>query len=370
MTVSARNAPATAATIDDPRWQLLASRDPAADGKFYYAVKTTGIYCRPSCAARRARPENVEFYGSREAAERAGFRPCKRCQPRLPSSAERYAETVKKICRLIEISESAPSLRELARQAALSPYHFHRLFKSLTGVTPKGYAAAHRAARLKDLLRASPTVTTAIYDGGFQSTGRFYEAADGVLGMTPTQYRAGGTGSEIRFAIGECSLGTILVAATERGVCAISLGDDPELLVRQLQERFPGATLVGDDRRFERLVGLVVGFVDGLSLGVELPLDIRGTAFQRRVWQALRKIPLGSTATYTEIARRIGSPTAVRAVARACAANTLAVAIPCHRVVRMDGGLSGYRWGIERKRALLDKEAKVRCPGDCEGDSD
>ena len=256
-----------------------------------------------------------------------------------------------------------PPLEELANHAALSPYHFHRLFKSITGLTPKGYAAAHRAARVRYSLRGNHTVTEAIYGAGYNSSARFYEQSDQLLGMTPTKFRAGGADMEIRFAIGECSLGAILVAMTERGICAILLGDDPDALARDLQDRFPQANLIGDDREFEQLVSRVVGFVDAPARGLDLPLDIRGTAFQQRVWQALREIPAGSTATYTEIAQRIGLPKAVRAVARACAANALAVAIPCHRVVRTDGSLSGYRWGVERKRALLEKEAPVRTRG-------
>jgi AraC family transcriptional regulator of adaptative response/methylated-DNA-[protein]-cysteine methyltransferase len=265
---------------------------------------------------------------------------------------------VTKACRMLETADAAPSLGDLARSNGLSPSHFHRVFKSVTGLTPKAYAAASRARRLRDLLaKADTTVTTAIYDVGFGSSGRFYEAADRMLGMTPTCYRAGGVGSEIRFAIGDCSLGAILVAQSERGVCAILLGDDPDTLARDLQDRFPAAELVGGDRDFEGIVATVVGFVEAPRIGLALPLDIRGTAFQQRVWQALGDIPAGTTATYTDVAKRIGAPKSARAVASACAANPLAVAIPCHRVVRTDGGLSGYRWGVERKRALLEKES-------------
>jgi len=363
MNLSARNADFLATPQNDSRWASLTARDPAADGKYYYSVKSTGVYCRPSCAARRARPENVQFHATREDAERVGFRPCKRCKPNELSLLERHAQIVTEICRLIENSDSAPPLEELANHAALSPYHFHRVFKSITGLTPKGYAEAHRAARVRDELGRSHTVTDAIYGAGYNSSGRFYERSDQLLGMTPTQFRAGGVNIEIRFAIGECSLGAILVAMTERGLCAILLGDDPEALARDLQDSFPNADLIGGDGEFEKLVAQVVGFVDAPGRGLDLPLDIRGTAFQQRVWQALRDIPAGSTATYSGIAQRIGSPKAVRAVARACAANALAVAIPCHRVVRIDGSLSGYRWGIERKRALLAKEALLRTHG-------
>ncbi len=356
MSPSAKNARLVTSTEDDPRWQLLATHDPMADGEFYYSVKTTGVYCRPSCAARLARPENVQFHASSEDAERAGFRPCKRCKPKEPPLLEQHAKTVANICRLIESSDSVPPLEELANHAALSPYHFHRLFKSITGLTPKGYAVAHRATRVRDELGRNRSVTAAIYGAGYNSSARFYEQSNKILGMTPTKFRTGGAGTEIRFAIGECSLGSILVAKTERGVCAILLGDDPETLARDLQDRFPKADLVGGDGEFEQLVSQVVGFVGDPARGLALPLDIRGTAFQQRVWQALRDIPAGSTATYSEIAQRIGLPKAVRAVARACAANALAVAIPCHRVVKTDGSLSGYRWGVDRKRALLDKE--------------
>jgi len=348
-----------AATVDDPRWAAVVARDPTADGKFFYSVKTTGVYCRPSCAARAARPENVEFHLTAADAERAGFRPCKRCKPDQPPLAERHAARVAELCRLIETAETVPSLEELANHAGLSPHYLHRLFKAVTGLTPKAYATAHRAQRMRTELERSSTVTEAIYSAGYSSNGRFYEKSNQVLGMTPTNYRAGGANTEIRFAIGECSLGSILVAASRRGVCAILLGDDPDALARDLQDRFPRADLIGGDARFEQLVAKVVAFVEAPGLGLDLPLDVRGTAFQQRVWQALREIPAGATVSYAEIAKRIGAPKAVRAVAQACAANALAVAIPCHRVVRNDGGLSGYRWGVDRKRALLDREANA-----------
>ena len=348
-----------AATVSDPRWVAVVARDPRADGKFFYSVKTTGVYCRPSCAARTARPENVAFHLTAADAEQAGFRPCKRCKPDQPPLAEQHAAQVAELCRLIENAEQVMSLEELANQAGLSAYHLHRVFKAVTGLTPRAYAAAHRASRVRTELGRSGTVTDAIYGAGYNSNGRFYEESNQVLGMTPTNYRAGGANTEIRFAIGECSLGSILVAASERGVCAILLGDDPDQLARDLQDRFPRAELMGGDAGFEQLVAKVVGFVEAPRLGLDLPLDVRGTAFQQRVWQALRQIPAGETVSYTEVAKRIGSPKSVRAVAQACAANALAVAIPCHRVVRNDGGLSGYRWGVERKRALLGPEAKA-----------
>lgn len=346
------------ATGEDPRWQAVLTRDRAADGRFVYAVATTGIYCRPSCASRAAKPENVRFYATGADAEKDGFRPCKRCRPDRAPLAEDHAARIEKACRYIEAAEESPALDAVAREAGMSPFHFHRVFKAVTGVTPKAYASAHRANRVRRALSdPEATVTQAVYDAGFNSNGRFYATSNEVLGMKPTEYRAGGANAEIRFAVGECSLGAILVAASARGVCAISLGDDADALVRDLQDRFPKARLIGGDAGFERLVATVVGFVEAPRRGLDLPLDIAGTAFQQRVWQALRAIPAGMTASYAEIARRIGAPSAVRAVAQACAANKIAVAIPCHRVVRNDGALSGYRWGVERKRALLDREA-------------
>ena len=358
MNVSANNAPRAAATAKDPRWASVVARDPNADGTFYYSVTTTGVYCRPSCAARLARPEHVRLHATREAAQQAGFRPCKRCKPDQASLAEQQAAKVTEACRLIEESENTPRLEELARHAGLSTYHFHRLFKAITGLTPREYAAAHRAKRLRSTLGTSGTVTDAIYDAGYSSNGRFYETSNELLGMTPSHYRAGGARTDIRFAVGQCSLGSILVAKSGRGICAILLGDDPDALTRDLQDQFPRANLIGGDATFENLVAQVVGFVEMPALGLNLPLDVRGTAFQQRVWQALRKIPAGSTATYRDIARRIGSPASVRAVAQACGANALAVAIPCHRVVRTDGALAGYRWGVDRKRALLEREVR------------
>ncbi|NOJ93999.1 bifunctional DNA-binding transcriptional regulator/O6-methylguanine-DNA methyltransferase Ada [Corallococcus coralloides] len=347
-----------AATVGDPRWAAVVARDAAADGRFFYSVRTTGVYCRPSCGARTPRPENVGFHMTVEAAEQAGFRACKRCKPGEPSLAVKHADRVAELCRFIQAAEEMPSLEQLAERAGLSPYHLHRVFKAVTGLTPKGYAAAQRAERIRTGLTKRGSVTEAIYDAGFNSSGRFYETSSQVLGMTPTNFRAGGANTEIRFAIAECTLGPILVATSDRGVCAILMGDDPDALAKDLQDRFPQATLVGGDAKFEQLVAKVVGFVEAPRVGLDLPLDVRGTAFQQRVWQALREIPAGETASYTDIAERIGSPKSVRAVAQACGANALAVVIPCHRVVRNDGALSGYRWGVERKRALLEREAQ------------
>ena len=351
--------PAPPAPIEhDPRWAAVIKHDSAADGAFVYSVATTGVYCRPSCPSRRPKPENVAFHANPGDAEKAGFRACRRCRPRENSLVAQHAELVAEACRRIERAETPPKLEALAKSAGLSPSHFHRLFKSVTGLTPKAYGAAHRAKRVRqELAEGKTSVTEAIYDSGFNASSRFYETANDMLGMTPSAYRAGGADAEITFAIGECSLGAILVARSKKGVCAILMGDDPESLVRDLEDRFPKADLIGGDKDFEKLVAKVVGFVEAPAIGLDLPLDVRGTAFQQRVWQALRKIPAGETASYAEIARRIGAPKSFRAVAQACAANAIAVAIPCHRVVRNDGGLSGYRWGVERKRALIAKEA-------------
>ena len=348
-----------AATVSDPRWAAVVARDTRADGDFVYAVRTTGVYCRPSCGSRTARPENVEFHATAAEAELAGFRACKRCRPNHMARGVVQSALIAELCRYIESADQPPTLDMLARRAGVSAYHLHRLFKAVTGVTPRQYADAHRARRVRTELGARRTVTDAIYGAGFNSSGRFYGQAAALLGMTPTRFRAGGPDTTIRFAVGECSLGSILVAASDQGVCAILLGDDPETLVRDLQDRFPRARLIGGDAEFEGLVAQVVGLVETPARGLDLPLDVRGTAFQQRVWQALREIPAGRTASYSEVARRIGAPTSVRAVAHAVASNPLAVAIPCHRVVRTDGALAGYRWGIDRKRALLEREASA-----------
>lgn len=346
-----------ASVTADPRWAQLLARDPNADGLFIYSVETTGVYCKPSCAARTPRPEHVVFHADGPAAERAGFRPCKRCRPAGPSLEQERRAIVAELCRVIDAAESPPPLAELADRAGLSPHHLHRIFKAVTGTTPRAYAAERRAERLRLALQDGASVTEAIYSAGFNSSGRFYAASSRVLGMKASEYRGGGKNHRLRFAVGQCSLGAILVAASERGVCAILLGDDPEELVRDLERRFPRAELEGGDATFEGWVADVVGLVEAPQGAPVLPLDVRGTLFQQRVWCALTEIPIGQTTTYAELARRIGAPGAVRAVARACAQNPLAVAIPCHRVVRKDGDLAGYRWGIERKRALLEREA-------------
>jgi AraC family transcriptional regulator of adaptative response/methylated-DNA-[protein]-cysteine methyltransferase len=358
MMTAALQAKPQSTVADDPRWARIVARDRGADGEFWYSVMTTGVYCRPSCASRGANPRNVQIHDTLEAAKATGFRPCKRCHPDGPSIEAENAAIVAQACRRIEESEDEPSLADLAAAAGRSAGYFHRIFKAATGLTPKAYASAQRAAKLRDGLAAGQSVTGAIYEAGFNSSGRFYEKSTDMLGMTPSRYRAGGTDEEIRFAVGETSLGAILVASSTKGVASILLGTEPESLVRELQDRFPKVRLIGADRDYEALVARVVGLVEDPMLGLDLPLDVRGTAFQQRVWQALQQIPAGQTVSYAEIARRIGAPKAVRAVAGACAANHIAVAIPCHRVVRNDGVLSGYAWGVERKRALLDREAQ------------
>jgi AraC family transcriptional regulator of adaptative response/methylated-DNA-[protein]-cysteine methyltransferase len=341
---------------DHDRWQAVSARDKSADGHFFYAVRTTRIYCRPSCASRLARRENVEFFPDCTTAEAAGYRACKRCRPNTRGDASRYASVVARACRIIAEAEDAPTLDALASAVGVSTFHFHRIFKSEMGITPKAYINAERARRVREGLDGGASITAAIYDAGYSSSSRFYERAQDRLGMTASAYKQGANGVEIRFAVGQCSLGAILVAATERGICAIEFGDDPEILVHGLQDRFSKADLIGSDETFERLVAEVVGAVEAPEKAKTLPLDVRGTAFQERVWQALRAIPTGKTATYAEIAARIGQPTATRAVAQACAANPTAVAIPCHRVVRTGGGIGGYRWGVERKETLLGRE--------------
>ena len=358
MTISERSVASANKTFsdDESRWQAVTEHDAAADGAFVYSVRTTGVYCRPTCPSRLAKRQNVRFHATCREAEAAGFRACKRCRPAGESLARRQASAVARACRLIEETDEMPNLDDLAGSVGMSSYHFHRVFKASTGLTPRKYAAAHRSRRVREELTECGTVTEAIYGAGFNSSSRFYESSSEVLGMTATTFRAGGSGTAIRFAVGESWLGPILVAASDKGICAILLGDDPDVLARELQDSFPNAEIIGGDADFERLVGTVVGFVENPSAGLDLPLDIRGTAFQQRVWEALRRIPAGSTASYAKIAGHIGEPQSARAVAQACGANNLAVAIPCHRVIRTDGDLSGYRWGVERKVRLLRRE--------------
>ncbi len=345
-------------TSDDARWAAVLARDAAADGEFVYAVKTTGIYCGPTSSARLPRRENVEFFASAAAAEAAGYRASRRASADQAASAAHRTDMVARACRMIDEAEVQPNLEEMASEAGLSTFHFHRVFKAETGLTPKAYANASRARRLRGELGDSATITDAIYGAGFNSNSRFYEASATLLGMSPKEYRDGGSNAEIRFAVGQCSLGAILVAQSQRGICAILLGDDPDALVKDLQDQFKKAKLIGGDEGFEQLIAQVVGFIEQPALGLNLPLDVRGTAFQERVWKALREIPPGVRVSYAQVAERIGSPKAVRAVAQACGANSLAVAIPCHRVVRRDGDISGYRWGVDRKRELLTREAQ------------
>jgi AraC family transcriptional regulator of adaptative response/methylated-DNA-[protein]-cysteine methyltransferase len=341
---------------DEQRWAALQRRDRSADGKFLYSVRTTGVYCRPSCGARLARRENVEFYASAEQAERAGFRACKRCRPNAGGLDEQYAGAVERACRLIESADEAPKLECMARAAGMSPFHFHRVFRKMTGLTPKRYAAAHRAERIRKELARSGTVTEAIYRAGYNSNSRFYEKSSAILGMKPGNFQKGGKGEKIHFAIGSSTLGLVLVASSRKGVCAILLGSDRAELVVELRERFGHAELMSGGREFSELVARVIEYVEKPGLRWTLPLDVRGTVFQQKVWEALGEIPAGKTASYSEIARRLGQPNSVRAVARACASNAIAVAIPCHRAVAKDGTLAGYRWGVERKRALLERE--------------
>ena len=352
--------PAAQQSEDIERFEAVRRRDRAWDGAFVYAVVTTGVYCRPSCPSRPARRENMVFHDSPSAAEQAGFRPCKRCHPNQSVGTDPHIALVARACKRIERAEGPINLATLARAAGMSPFHFHRVFKNITGVTPNAYSAAVRAGRVRTELARGRNVTGALYSAGYGASSRFYAEAGRRLGMKPTAYRAGGDGRTIRFAVAQSSLGHILVAATEKGVCAIEFGGDAKSLIRGVRERFAQASLVGDDPEFVRLVAEVVAFVEEPRRGLDLPLDVRGTAFQERVWSALRSIPRGCTATYSEVAAAIGSPRSVRAVAQACASNPVALAVPCHRVVRSDGTPSGYRWGASRKSQLLARESGRR----------
>lgn len=342
---------------DARRWEAVKQRDKKADGFFYYAVSSTGVYCRPWCPARLARRENVSFHSSPESAERAGFRACKRCRPLDTDWKERHARAITAACHILESAEQEPSLQTLARNAGMSRFHFHRVFRELTGVTPKAYAAERRAARVRSSLRGQHSVTRAFHEAGYTTSRRFYETSTAILGMTPTAFRAGGNGAHVCFAVRPCSLGHVLVAATVRGVCAISLGDDPQSLADDLRRQFPLAQITNESGTFEAVVTSVVALIESPANQHSLPLDVRGTSFQRRVWEALRALPAGRTATYSDIAAIVGAPKATRAVAKACASNPVAIAIPCHRIVRRDGQIAGYRWGIERKCTLLAREA-------------
>lgn len=347
-------------TLDAARWAAVLSRDRSADGRFVYSVRTTGIFCRPSCPARRPSPGNVAFHDNAEAALSAGYRPCRRCRPDAAATGDGTADWIAALCRYIDGADSPPSLAELAGLVGLSPSHLQRRFKAGTGFSPREYAQAVRAERLRGhLAGGAASVTQAIHAAGFGSSSRFYERADDMLGMTPTAYRQGGANQLIHFASGRCTLGHVLVASGDRGICAILLGDDTEALLADLARRFPNAHLAPAEAGFETTLAAVIRLVDDPSRGTALPLDLRGTAFQQQVWKALQAIPAGQTVSYTELANQVGKPRAVRAVAAACAANPIAVAVPCHRALRRDGALAGYRWGLERKRALLAREREA-----------
>ncbi len=344
------------------RWEAVTTRDPRADNRFVYAVKSTGIYCRPTCPARRPRPQNVEFFETAPDAERAGYRACQRCHPAGHSLQDRQIVAIRKVCALLETAGPAPKLPALADAVGLSRFHFHRLFKRMVGVTPREYAAMHRMKRLQQDLQAGTPVADAIYGAGYGSSSRVYENSRNTLGMTPSRFRSGASGMVVRFSVTEVPLGWLMVAATDNGVCTIELDEDADAPRRRLQRRFPKATLVEDRGELRAWVQQVSQFIRSPQHGIALPLDIQGTAFQRRVWQALQDIPIGTTVSYQDVARAIGKPKAVRAVAQACANNKIALAIPCHRVVRSDGSLGGYRWGIERKRRLLALEHRAVAP--------
>lgn len=344
---------------DDHRWQAVVDRNPRPDEAFVYAVSTTGVFCRPSCGARTPLRKNVSFYRTSSEAKLAGFRACKRCEPESVDPRQRQRELVVQACRRIERATKEPTLQELARAVGLSPFHFSRVFKRIVGVTPKQYAMAYRARVAVKNLKTSKDVTTAIYDSGYGASSRFYESVQSRHGMTATAMRKGGKGTEIRYAFGESSLGLVAVAATAKGICAVLFGASRDALTEDLNGRFPRAVLEAADpgSDFEQWVERTVDYLDGKSELFELPLDVRGTAFQELVWRTLRDLPAGQTTSYGEIAARIGRPKSARAVAGACAANPVAVIVPCHRVVRADGHLSGYRWGIQKKRQLLDRES-------------
>lgn len=351
-------APLEAEQDSERRWQAVVRRDPHADGEFVYAVRTTGVYCRPSCPSRAAKRQNVIFFHSPDLAAAAGYRACKRCRPDAPSQQQRRNALVLQACQAIEHNVPAPTLDHLAQQAGMHPHHFQRIFKAVTGLSPKGYHKAILARRVTDSLPSAPSVTAALYDAGFNSAGRFYEAAPALLGMSPGSYRKGGAGEHIRHAVAPCSLGWVIVAATRKGVCAIEFGESAGALQARILARFPQARFEAADARFQHWIARLLEYIEQPHGVLDLPLDVQGTVFQRRVWLALQAIPAGETSTYSEIAARIGQPRAFRAVAHACAENAVAVAIPCHRAVRADGGLAGYRWGLARKAELLRRERK------------
>jgi AraC family transcriptional regulator of adaptative response/methylated-DNA-[protein]-cysteine methyltransferase len=353
---------------DDPQWQAVLARDRRCDGRFVFAVRSTGIYCRPSCPARRPRHAQVRFFSGPQDAERAGFRPCRRCQPRDTMAPE--VEVVQQVCRYIEDHPDGPTtLTALGAHIGVSPSHLQRLFKSIMGVTPRQYVEARRLERFKDQLKEGDAVTGALYDAGYRSSSQLYTQAPTRLGMTPTTYRKGGKGMDIMYTTTASPLGSLLVAATERGLCTIRFGESVADLEQALVREFPAATIRRDDPALRPWVDALVRYLDGRQPQLDLPLDVQATAFQSRVYEALRAIPYGSTRSYSQVAQAIGQPTAVRAVAHACATNPVALVIPCHRVVRDDGNLGGYRWGVERKRALLTQEAQAVESGAANGDA-
>lgn len=337
-------------------WQAVIARDARLDGLFVYGVRTTGIFCRPTCTSRRPSPGNVRFFATASAAEQAGFRACKRCRPAQPPQASTSA-LIERVCQLIAASpEAAPTLAALGAEVGMSPAHLQRSFKQATGITPRQYAQALRLGRFKERVRAGEPIADAAYSAGFGSSSRLYAQANDQLGMTPSAYQRGGAGQVIDYTLADSPFGRLLLAATERGVCAVSLGSADDALVAALQAEFPAAALQRNDAAHRAWLEAVLANLAGQQPQVPLPLDIQATAFQQRVWAALRQIPYGATRTYAEVASAIGAPAAVRAVAHACASNPVATLIPCHRVVRSDGGLGGYRWGVERKRQLLEAE--------------
>jgi AraC family transcriptional regulator of adaptative response/methylated-DNA-[protein]-cysteine methyltransferase len=342
---------------DDARWQAVLRRDAAADGAFVYAVRSTGIYCRPSCPSRRPHREHVVFFSLPELAEQAGYRPCKRCRPQEAAAPDPRADSMRRVCRYIEAHfEESPSLDELGAHVGLSPAHLQRTFKRIVGVTPRQYLEAHRVRHLKMRLREGDDVTTALYEAGYGSSSRLYEKAPASLGMTPGIYRRGGKGMSIRYTIVDCPLGRLLVGATGRGICAVSLGDSDAELESALFEDYPAAEIGRDEEGLGEWVSALLDYLDGQRPHIDLPLDVQATAFQCMVWKELQAIPYGATRSYSDVAEAIGHPKAVRAVAHACAKNRVSLVIPCHRVVRKDGHLGGYRWGLDRKRALLARE--------------
>jgi AraC family transcriptional regulator, regulatory protein of adaptative response / methylated-DNA-[protein]-cysteine methyltransferase len=352
---SASQQPRANAT-DETRWNAVIARDAAHDGKFVFAVSSTGVYCRPSCAARRPRRENVEFFVLPEQAEQAGYRACLRCKPKALSGNDQ-ADSVKAICRFIEQHLDEPiTLGRLGKEFHQSPFHLQRRFKAVLGITPREYADSCRLRQLKRNLQAGDSVTRAMYDAGYGSSSRLYEKTASQLGMTPDKYRRGAIAATIRYTIADSPLGRMLIAATEKGICAIQFARTDDELIEGLKHEFPFASRKADDAGLRSSVVTLLQHMRGKDKDSALPLDIRATAFQRRVWAHLQSIPFGETQSYQEVAKAIGQPTASRAVARACATNPVAVAIPCHRVVRQDGSMGGYRWGVERKKALLEME--------------